>query len=638
MKRINLLDESTSNKIAAGEVVERPFSVVKELVENSIDAGATNISIEIIDGGETMIKILDNGSGIYPDDIEKAFMPHATSKIKDIRDIFSINTLGFRGEALASIAAVSNVVLKSKVEDEEFGKEIAINAGKIEYIRETGCNKGTSIEVKNLFFNVPARKKFLKSSRREAALISDIITRLSLANPNISFKLINNGKVSITTYASENFKDTIRHVYGKKACDNIINFEGHNDLASIYGYVGNAELSRGSRNNQSIFINKRYVKNKLITVAVENAVKSFLMINKFPFFILFLDIFPEYVDVNVHPTKSEIKFQEEREIFKLVFGTVHEALKKSIQSSFQDDDDNKSENNNLEHGEIINESHEQVEIKTVQIPIDLNNGINDFSKEQVLEQNSTEKNTCSTKEEKYNFPNFNDKNQQSPYTYVNETTRDKEYSSDYQDINKNHEEETKEAKFAELTVIGQLYNTYILTQGPEGLYIIDQHAAHEKVLFEKYRDKIKNSVVISQILISPLVLELSPDDFIIYSESVDIFKKAGFNIEIFGENTITIREVPMFLGKPDIKNLFMSILDNLKNMGSGETIEVKYNKIATLACKAAVKAHDRLSENEMKALLEDLRYIQDPFNCPHGRPTIVKITLNELEKRFKRIQ
>ncbi|MCD3331133.1 DNA mismatch repair endonuclease MutL, partial [Clostridium botulinum] len=354
MKRINLLSEETSNKIAAGEVVERPASVVKELVENSIDANSQNITIEIKESGKEEIKITDDGIGIHPEDVKKAFMPHGTSKISFIEDLYSINTFGFRGEALPSIAAVSNVLLKTKTKDSNFGKEISVSGGKVNYVKDTGCNIGTVIEVKDLFFNVPAREKFLKSDKRESGLISNIINRLALANHNISFKYYNNDKRSLITFASEDVKNTIRAIYGKNIYENIISFEKHSDIVSVYGYVGNSEISRGSRNNQSIFVNKRYIKSGIITTAVENAFKSFSTVNKFPFFVLFLDIYPEFLDVNVHPTKSEVKFQDERIIYKVVFDAVHSALSDSVRKSFS-----------LEFEE------EDSEPTPVQIPIDL---------------------------------------------------------------------------------------------------------------------------------------------------------------------------------------------------------------------------------------------------------------------------
>lgn len=592
MERINLLDTETSNKISAGEVIERPFSAVKELVENSIDAGAKNIIVEIQDGGESKLKVSDDGCGIFPDDIKKAFLPHATSKINAVDDIYKLTTMGFRGEALASIAAVSKVKMISRFNECDFGREISIVAGEIDYVKDAGCNIGTSVEVENLFFNVPARQKFMKSIQSETSAISDIMGRLALANPEISFKYINNGKSSLNTFGTGNTLDVIRSVYGKTVNDNVIPFEKHTDEVSIYGFVGNAEISRGSRNNQSVFVNKRYIKSRVITAAVENAFKSFITINKFPFYVVYIDIYPEYIDVNVHPTKSEIKFKDEREIYKNVFNAVHEALMNYAKQSFITEDiveDNVEDNVEDVNKNIHYIKEDVVREETVQLPIDLKSTNNDYKNIEMVN-------------------------------------------------NKSCKDNAGEAKLPDLTPIGSLNNTYILAQGPEGLYIIDQHAAHEKVMFEKLRNEIAQGKVIAQVLISPSVIELSPDDYSCYIENADIFKNAGFSIEIFGDKTISIREVPMLLGKPDIAHLFDEMLDNIKNLGHGELVEVKYMNIARLACRSAVKANDILSLEEMKKLLDDMKYLDEPFTCPHGRPTIIKITINELEKKFKRIQ
>ncbi len=634
MKRVNLLDVETSNKIAAGEVVERPSSVVKELVENSIDAGAKNITVEITEGGQKSIKVIDDGEGIHSEDIEKAFMPHATSKIETIDDVYNINTMGFRGEALASIASVSNTILKSKTLEVDYGKEISITGGAVNYLKEVGCNVGTTIEVNDIFFNVPARQKFLKSSSRESAYISDILNRLALAHSDIAFKLFNNNKKSLMTYGTGNLIDAIRCIYGKSICDNIINFERHTDVISIYGYIGNSEVSRGSRNNQSIFVNKRYIKNKLITAAVENAFKSFLMINKYPFFVLFLDIFPEYIDVNVHPTKSEIKFRDDRDIFKVTFDTVHKALRDSIKDSFNIPFEETSTNdlpnginNNANILSLGNNLEKKKEL--VQLPIDLSSDPKTNYKDEQLVSNKN----YNIKSSLEDFSGFQLCKENS--TLSKEDINDNKLIIEEKIIKETSE---NEAKFPQLNVIGQFHSTYILAEYLDTLYLIDQHAAHEKILFEKYKNSIKENKVIAQILIAPIVLELYHEDFLYYTDNKETFSKVGFNIEIFGDNTISIREVPLILGKPDVKNLFMDILENLKNMGSGETWEIKYNAIARLSCKSAIKANDNLSNIEMEALVKELRFIEDPFNCPHGRPTIIKFTLTELEKKFKRIQ
>lgn len=611
MKRINILNDETANKIAAGEVVERPSSVVKELTENSIDAGAKNIIIEILEGGQKTIRIIDDGSGIHQDDVEKAFLPHATSKILNINDIFNITTLGFRGEALASIASVSNIKLRSKTETSNLGKEISISGGIINTLHDIGMNKGTVIEVEDLFYNVPARLKFLKSSVRESALISDIVSRLSLANPDISFKLLSNEKKLLHTYGNGNLLDCIRSIYGKTVCDNLIYFENHSDTTSIYGYIGNSEISRGSRNNQSIFVNKRYIKSKLITAAMENAFKSFLTINKYPFFIIFLDIFPEFIDVNIHPTKAEIKFREEREIFKLVFDGVHNAIRRDLKDSFdipvQTEVVETVKYENISYFENTNIEDSTNKKVIVEIPIDLKNTD--------TERELTEKNIL-----------------------IKDSSSDLHCENQGDNVVSESRSFEKTPKFPPLNIIGQFNKTYILAQSSGELYIIDQHAAHEKILFEKFKEEIHNKEIIVQGLITPAVLELSTEDFLYYVENKDVFENTGFVIDDFGNNTITIREVPYILGKLDIKNLFLSIIDNLKAMGSGKTVDIKYDAIAKLACKSAIKANYILSDIEISNLIEQLRFSEDPFNCPHGRPTIIKMSLNELEKRFKRVQ
>lgn len=616
MKRINLLDNDTSNKIAAGEVVSGPSSAVKELVENSIDAGSKNITIEIEEGGTSLIRIIDDGIGIHPNDIKKAFLPHATSKIKNANDIFSLNTLGFRGEALPSISAVSKVNIKTKIESEAYGRELSVEGGNFEDIIECPLNAGSTIEVKDLFYNVPARKKFLKSTSREASIIGDIINRIALSNPNISFKLYNNNKKILQTYGNGKLLDVIRTIYGKSISDNVLYFEKAEDTTTIYGYIGKEEIARGSRNNQSIFVNGRYIKNKTLTVAVENAFKSFSTVNKFPFFVLFIEVYPEFVDVNIHPTKAEIKFEDDRLLFKKIFGIVHETLKKDIFKDF----------------EILEEKNAYLEENIEEIKLDLDSVIhytndkNDNFKDTRENINipidlkplslSNVNNTSTTKEDKFEIEKDN--------TY--------EKSKEVEEIS-----EKKLAKFPPLRIIGQFNKTYILGEHDEILYMIDQHAAHEKILFEKYMKNIKEDNLIIQPLLVPVVIDLTLEDYSYFEENKDLLKKSGFTLEDFGGTTLALKEVPYFLGKVESKGLFLSILDDLKNLGSGKTIDIKYNKIASKACKAAVKGNDYLTDAEMIKLVETLRFIDDPFHCPHGRPTIIKFSNYDLEKKFRRI-
>ncbi|AQW23714.1 DNA mismatch repair endonuclease MutL [Clostridium perfringens] len=671
MNRINILNADTANKIAAGEVVERPSSVVKELVENSLDAGAKNITIEIQNGGESLIKIIDDGSGVHPEDVEKAFNPHATSKIKDTYDIFSINTLGFRGEALPSIASIARVDFKSKTEDFDMGKELIISGGEKESLTDCSMNRGTQIEVRDLFFNVPARKKFLKTTARESALINDLVNRISLANPDVSFKLFNNNKKILNTYGNGKLIDVIRTIYDKSTAENLIYFEEHKDTASVYGFIGNDTLARASRNNQSLFVNKRYVKNRSLTVAVENAFRSFNVTGKFPFFVLFIDTYPELIDVNIHPTKSEIKFKDERFIFKVVFDAVHSAMREYVKDTFTLPEEEEKKFEALKE-EVIQESLDK-EISTLEkLKENINYKVSeDKRKEEIYSYNPSKDYETKTevnipvdllskenKEESSKFNNslndFKDGSYKIEISYdtiliknelkdkVSENTHDSLETSDYK-CNKNEHgnslEETiyKEAKFPKLRVIGQFNKTYILAEYDSTLYLIDQHAAHEKILFEKYSSDIAKKKVEIQPLMIPLVVTLPTEDYLYYDENKEIFEKAGFKISDFGDNSIRIEEVPYFLDKLNPTELITSMINNLKKMGTGETVEVKYNKIASMSCRAAVKANDVLSILEMENLIEDLRYINDPFHCPHGRPTIIKFTSYELDKKFKRI-
>ena len=662
MKRINLLDEHTSNKIAAGEVVERPSSVVKELVENSIDAGSKNITIEIEEGGISIIRVIDDGVGVHNLDIEKAFLPHATSKIKTVEDIYSINTLGFRGEALPSIASVSKLLFRSKPSECDFGKEIILEAGEKLSLTDIGMNNGSVMEVKDLFFNVPARRKFLKSTSREGSLINDIILRIALSNPDISFKLFNNGKKTLHTYGDGKLNNVIRTIYGKNISDNVLPFDYEDETLKVHGYIGKETIARGSRNNESIFVNNRYIKNKTIVAAVENAFKSFSTVNKFPFFVLFIDLSPDSIDVNIHPTKAEIKFKDERVIYKRVFDAVHTALKEDIFNSFAVEDkfvneeiveeikldlDTASKSNNIDEPitsnkvePSIKDIYNNVTIQDVAKEEDLYNKLKELNKNKAINSynNNSESLNNTTVNENTNNSDYYTKNDFAPsQANLSNIKQANNFNSSTTSIEITTEKEVNKAKFPDLRVIGQFSKTYILAEYLDTLYIIDQHAAHEKILYEKYVKDIESNEIIVQQLLIPCIIDLSLDDYECYKENTEVFTNSGFVIEEFGGNTIALKEVPYFLGKLDAKNFLLSIIDNLKNLGSGKTVEVKLNKIATMACKAAVKANDYLTQIEMEKLISDLRYIDNPFNCPHGRPIIIKFTEYELDKKFRRI-
>lgn len=670
MNRINVLDEHTSNKIAAGEVVERPSSVVKELVENSIDANSKNITIEIEEGGISLIRVIDDGYGVHNDDIEKAFLPHATSKIKSVEDIYSINTLGFRGEALPSIASVSKLTFRSKPANCDFGKELILEAGEKIALNDIGMNNGSVMEVKDLFYNVPARRKFLKTTSREGSLINDIILRIALSNPDISFKLFNNGKKTLHTYGDGNLNNVIRTIYGKNISEHVLPFNYEDDILKVYGYIGKEIIARGSRNNESIFVNDRYIKNKTIVAAVENAFKSFSTVNKFPFFVLFIELSPESIDVNIHPTKAEIKFKDERVVYKRVFDAVHGALKEDIFNSFSveskfsneeiveeikldlDTVSNSSKNNSetISTNKVepsINDIYNNITIHDVAKEEDLYNRLKELNKSKLSTNNNDFK-----EEFKYDITqssyarNCNDDHRDSDIYISNDYTNDKlsEKTNNFnippitsEPKKEEIDEIIRTAKFPNLRIIGQFNKTYILAEYLDTLYIIDQHAAHEKIIYEKYVKDIESKEIVVQPLLVPCIIDLSLDDYECYKENIDVFNNSGFVIEEFGGNTVSLKEVPYFLGKLDAKNFLLSIIDNLKNLGSGKTVEVKLNKIATMACKAAVKANDYLTQIEMEKLISDLRYIDNPFNCPHGRPIIIKFTNYELDKKFRRI-
>jgi len=637
MGKINVLSKETFNKIAAGEVVERPASVVKEIVENSIDAKATEIYIEISEGGENLIKIVDNGEGILKEDMRNAFLPHATSKIKTAEDLFSINTMGFRGEALSSIASVSKILTKSKTEEMD-GQEIFVEGGDIRYEKFAPMDQGTLMEIRDLFFNVPARKKFLKSNSRETSIITDIVSKIALAHPDIAFNFVTDGRSVLKTYGSANQKDVIRQVYNKKIYENLFYFENHYDSFSIYGFIGNEEISRGTRGQQSIFVNKRVVQNRTITAAMERAFKSFATVNKFPFFVLNIDIFPELIDVNIHPQKSEIKFEDERHIFKCVFDTVHEALRQGLRDTFAVKEEEPSEQ--FEQLHLAGKSSVYIDI-----PLDLAK-----SPEERIRENGISRDFESG-DYRNNEGHTSAKGETG--SFVNETISSDLREGDFSSLRIKEDERVKretwplektetsmpkrQSKFPMPKIIGQFRATYILAEIYDELYIFDQHAAHEKINFEKYMKQIKEGDVISQPLLIPEIADLSLEDFNLYRENTEVLNEAGFLIEEFGDRSISIREVPLFLGKTQASGYVQEILDDIRNLGKGIKEDVKYLRIATTACKASIKAYENLTMEEMRFLIEELRFIDDPFTCPHGRPTLTKLTEKDMQKMFRRI-
>ncbi len=605
MKPIKILDTSTINKIAAGEVVERPSSVVKELLENSIDAGASAITIEINEGGISKIRVTDNGSGIESEQVALAFMNHATNKISTVEDIFNINSLGFRGEALASIASVSQLEIITKTYYSLIGKRMEISAGEIKQQEDIGCSDGTTIIVNNLFFNTPARQKFLKKPSTESTYISDIVHKIALANPNISIKFINNGKTMFTTSGDNKLLNVVIEVYGKEFVSKLLDIDFKKYDYKLNGLIGKPELSRASRNTQNIFINKRFIKNDLIKQAVEDAYKTRIMAGKFPVYVLNLELPPNKYDVNVHPSKLEVRFDNDDEIYDLVYIGVSETLKsqnlipkvapKKIAKTYID-----AKQQNLFETNSFNKKIAPVEIK---------------QKDFVVKESTPV----------WNMPISNlVKPEQN---IVKETPKVEK---------KEIEKEQTKKSFVSYKIVGQIFGTYWIIQQNDSVFLIDQHAAHERILYEKFINLYKSKSFTSQMLLQPLVVKITPKENQILIDNLDLFDTIGFQIENFGDNDYIIRAVPVIFDNPENVNFFNEILDELNTRVSNSPLELKFDKIARISCKAAVKAHNKLNEVEVKKLIDDLMNLENPFNCPHGRPTIVEINKHDIEKIFKR--
>lgn len=593
MKNINILDSNTIDKIAAGEVVERPSAVVKELVENSIDANADAVTIEIKDGGISFIRITDNGEGIDRSQVKKAFMRHATSKIKSIEDLISVTSLGFRGEALSSISAVGKVEFLTKTKTDFIGTRYVVEGGRECVFEDAGIPDGTTIIVRDLFFNVPARKKFLKSPSSEGNNITELIEHMILSHPNISFKYIYNGNVKLQSSGKNDIKSCIYNVYGRDIANGLIEVKSIRDDISIHGFIGKPELARATRNFEIYFVNNRFIKSTLIDRALEEAYKDYLMLHKYPTVFLYFEIPSHLIDVNVHPTKREIRFFEGEALKCYIVDVIKNALinKELIK-------------------EIVEETHEKPSVKESEInkePFETINHIiessynNYYSSEIEKEDESTD---------------FNDKNEQP-------TLFDDKFIS---------EESIKKHR-----IIGQLFNTYWLIEFENKLFIVDQHAAHEKVNYERLIKKLRNNENCSQNIYPPIVVSLSNAEAQYVTKYNENFLNVGFTIEHFGGLDYTISTVPMELLSQNPADYFHEMLDELmegKNSKETETVNLK---IATMACKASVKGNMHLSVFEADKLISELLTLENPYNCPHGRPTIISFSKYEIEKMFKRI-
>ena len=678
--KINILDDLTINKIAAGEVVERPSSVVKELVENCIDANSSKIIIDIVDGGKKSIRITDNGSGILSSEVEKSFLRHATSKINKIDDLYDLYSLGFRGEALASISAISRLEMITKSKDEVVGTKVLVEGGKIISKEPVGTNNGTTIIIKDIFFNTPVRQKFLKSTHAETINISDLINKLAIGNPGIQFKYINNTKQMLNTPGDGKLINVIRSIYGKDITENLIDVNFECKYFRMSGYIGNNNAYRSNKNLQHTYINKRFVKSKVILDAIAESYKSIIPIGKHPVCFLNISINPSKIDVNIHPTKLEVKFEDEKDLYIELRDYLRRRLLSSNLIGKYDTYD-KTSNQTINSTDYIDKVKDNTKpIDVVEINSDmkidsfksmddvLNNISYDNNITKSIEKSITanqaflinEDNTDYTRslnKDNVIISKVNNKDEfkiegnldvSKTFTMEDLEKLDKEESelvNNTYESNKHENIDTIQETFFEskdnkfslegYNVVGTIFNTYIVLQKNDSMYLLDQHVAHERVLYERYMDKFYNHDINMQMLLDPIILELSNVDMLQVEKNIDLFMKFGFEIEIFGNNHIMIRCVPTIFGAPESEKFILQIIDNIDDIKNN--YELKGEKFASMACKAAIKANDKIHSLEIDSLINQLSMCKNPFTCPHGRPIIVEITKKEIEKMFKRI-
>ena len=612
---IKELDQSTINQIAAGEVVERPSSIVKELMENSIDAGATMISVEIEDGGTKSIRITDNGKGIDKEDIRIAFLRHTTSKIKTALDLLNVSSLGFRGEALSSIAAVCQVELLTRTKDSIVGCRYRIEGGKEVALEEIGIPVGTTFIVNNIFFNTPARRKFLRTAQTESGYVADIVEKIALSHPEIAINFKSNGKVRIHTSGNGNLKDVIYSIYGKEITQNLLEVKEENDFMKISGYIGKAIISKGNRTFENYFINGRYIKSNIISKAIEDGYKFILMQHKYPFTVINFEINPEFLDVNVHPSKMELRFRKSESIYPIISETINDCLieKPNIIDV------------KLEQEKEITESYKYVP-EPFEIKRNETAKHSEYNFSASFGESVNETDDYTTDSKNLILENdLNDRQIQNTSAYVQ-----RKLTETYDDF-------LTEAAKPKHKIIGQVFETYWIIEYEDKMYIIDQHAAHEKVMFESLMDKLKNKSISTQMINPPIILNLSLKEFDLVNKYLDSFKEIGFDIEPFGGQDFVIRGVPSDLYSLDSQQVLMGIVDSLTNESGKMVPDIITEKIASMSCKAAVKGNSKLSYDEADRLISQLLTLENPYNCPHGRPTIISMSKYELEKKFKRI-
>lgn len=702
MAQISVLDQNTINKIAAGEVVERPASVVKELVENAIDAGANMVTVEIRDGGLSFIRVTDNGCGIEKEQIAVAFLRHATSKIKTAEDLFSVTSLGFRGEALSSIASVSQVELITKVSSSVTGVSYCIEGGKEKSMQDIGTPNGTTFIVKNLFYNTPARRKFLKSATTEGTYISELMERIALSHPEVSVRFIQNGQNKLHTTGNNNLKDIIYTIYGREIAANLIQIDLSDEKFKIEGFIGKPVIARGNRNFENYYINGRYIKSKIIAKAIEDAYKPFMMLHRYPFVVLHLSIPTENIDVNVHPTKMEIRFKSEENLYKRIYTLLSESLsqkefipevhwveaeakkqklrrdstrmpepfeqkrsavemikelgsygdrnnRQHLQNRWEDllKKDKSQQNVNSKESVTLFEREDLENKPDSQEEAGLQSNINsqvNFQREKIFRKNNNDNlrdDEVAQKQEKPDVELLNQRNNDiSGQNLGKQAHRD----NDISELNSKNSEQLdlfdgklldKSAKKSH-RIIGQLFDTYWLIQFEDKLFIIDQHAAHEKVLFERMIRSFREKQMTSQQITPPIVLTLNSREKIILDKYKKYFLEYGYEMEPFGGKEYAITAVPANLYGLEGKAFFLELLDSLNSDIEAMSEDMIMEKVASMSCKAAVKGNHKLSFREVESLIDELMKLDNPYACPHGRPIIISMSKYELEKKFKR--
>ena len=695
MPQIHLLSQETIDKIAAGEVIERPSSVVKELVENAIDAQATAITVEIKEGGTSLIRITDNGCGIPADQVKIAFLRHSTSKISSALDLMNVSSLGFRGEALSSISAVSRVELITKTANELCGVRYQIEGSKEIGLEEIGAPDGTTFLVKDLFYNTPARKKFLKTPQTEAAYISDVVEHLALSHPDITFKFINNNQTKLHTSGNGNRKDLIYHIFGREIASALLEVDYECEFFHVSGYIGKPVITRGNRNYENYFINGRYIKSSLLSKAIEEGYKNFLMQHQYPFTVLYFTFDQSTLDVNVHPSKMELRFDHNQEIYKQLYDVIYGALahrnlipdvpveeqkEKREERVYKDPIPEPFEKRRIQEirNAITKDSpyelryperfHQQPKPQNVQTgqtgqQIKHPGVINITHGAHVVREDSFTSGLMPQKTE--NAVEQAQAPQSQEYAAAEQLSvlQGQEHTGQEASIPAQgsgqqaaqKEPEAVQEQYEEITlssispdfmtqaakkehrIIGQLFDTYWLIEYDEKLYIIDQHAAHEKVLYERTMARLREKDYTSQILSPPLILSLDAKEQEALERFREPIEKLGYEVEHFGGKEYMINAIPGNLFNLDMKDLFIEMLDDFSNMSGRETPELILEKVASMSCKAAVKGNNRLSMPEIQSLIDELLTLDNPYNCPHGRPTIISMTKYELEKKFKRI-